>query len=163
MGRLSGTLTAAGIACIFACAFTSAAAASTFYVNSTADTDATATDCNTVTIKDITPGTGTTCTFWGAINTVASADAKTPGPNSIVFIVCGPFVISSQLPDIPGDTTIDGSQVGATDAGCYDVGAASINYGYANLEGPGGAAATFPGSVQGVVVQTTSLSSLPCS
>jgi hypothetical protein len=147
VGRLSGTLTAAGIACIFACAFTSAAAASTFYVNSTADTDATATDCNTVTIKDITPGTGTTCTFWGAINTVASADAKTPGPNSIVFIVCGPFVISSQLPDIPGDTTIDGSQVGATDAGCYDVGAASINYGYANLEGPGGAAATFPGLV----------------
>jgi uncharacterized repeat protein (TIGR01451 family) len=144
--RLVGTLVALGIACMFA--FTSAATAATFYVNSTADTDTTASDCNSVTISDITPGTGTTCTLWGAINTVTSADATTPGANSIVFIVCGPFVITSQLPDIPGDTTVDGTQVGTTDPGCYDTGSLSINYGYANIEGSGagtGGAAAFAG------------------
>jgi hypothetical protein len=144
--RLAGTLVAAAVAWMLA--FSPPARAATFYVNSTADTDTTASDCNAVTIGDITPGSGTTCTLWGAIETVTTADAATPGANSIVFIVCGPFVITSQLPDIPGDTTIDGTQVATTDPGCYDNGALSINYGYANVEGSGsgpGGAAAFPG------------------
>ncbi len=127
----------AGVAC--GLGFTPAALASTFDVNSTADTLSSINHCASV---------GGTCTLRDAIASVASADATSPGSNTIEFIVCGPFVVSSPLPHIPGESTIDGS--GVANAGCTDAGAGSPNYGYANIDGHGpaaGAAAGFPGLI----------------
>ena len=143
MGRFAGTLFV-GVAC--ALAFASTAAARTFYVNSTADAGTGAGNCATVTTSDLPATRGDACTLPEAINAVTSAG----GTNTIAFIVCGPYTITKQLANIPGGTTLDGTQVVNTDPGCYDTGSQSLNYGYANLEGSGtgpGGAATFPGLV----------------
>jgi len=152
MGRVAGTLLLAGIAWLFA--FTSVAAATTFYVNSNSDTTSATDECANVQSTDFTPsGPADTCTLRDAIEAVASADATNPGPNTISFITCGQFTISgTPLPDIPGDTTLNSGLV--ANASCTDTGANNPydieNYGYALLEGSGsgpGGAAEFPGLV----------------
>ena len=148
MGRFAGTLFV-GVAC--ALAFASTAAARTFYVNSTADAGTGAGNCATVTTSDIPATRGDACTLPEAINAVTSAG----GTNTIAFIVCGPYTITKQLANIPGGTTLDGTQVVNTDPGCYDTGSQSLNYGYANLEGSGtgpGAPATRSGTDRKSVV-----------
>jgi uncharacterized repeat protein (TIGR01451 family) len=151
MGRCAGLVVAGAM---WMLAFTSVAGANTFYVNSNVDTTDSPNECANVQSTDYTPsGPSDTCTLRDAIEAVTSLDQASPGPNTIAFITCGAFIVGRvPLPDIPGDTTLDGTQ--AVNASCADKGANNPfrieNYGYANLEGKGsgpGGAAGFPGLV----------------
>ena len=140
-------LRVAAFACALSAASASAAQAATYYVNTPADSAAgSVANCASVKPTDIPSGPGSTCTLRAALTAAAAGG----GANTIDFVVCGPYVITRQLPDIPGETKIDGSPIGTYDSGCTDVGAGSTNYGYANVEGRGasaGSPATFPGLV----------------
>jgi len=139
------------IASTLVCAHVAVAATApaTFYVNSNADLLDVPNECAHVQSTDYVPsGPDDTCTFRDAIHAFATADQTNPGAHTIDFITCGPFTVSTPLPDIPGDTKLDGTQVANAD--CTDAGALSPNYGYANLEGSGtgpGGAAKFPGLI----------------
>ncbi len=140
----------------------SAAAATTndFYVNSTADVDNATNQCGTVTITE-PAAPGATCTLPEAIDAATAAEqADSTAQNVIAATECGPYYVSTPLPDVPANTVFE-SDVGQADPGCSDAGAPYTMYGQANdgywnivgqaaqpatpgLPGPG---ADFPGLV----------------
>lgn len=154
VGRMTGAAATAVIGCMVACA-APAFADTTYYVNTTSDAysaaDTGCTAFDSLADVNVNPtGPSNTCTLPDAIKAATAAG----GANTIMPVVCGQYTITTQLPPIPPDTTLNGGALGDSSdpaAPCYDTGpndGGSVNEGYVNLEGSGGGpggAAEFPG------------------